>query len=85
MTEQFAFTWPMHQLDAQDRYIFLSDAHIYTDQLPWVDEILSRKSHPFPTLKLVNRHDSIKDYRPDDFELTDYTAEPAIKGIPTAI
>lgn len=63
----------------------ISDAHIYTDQLPWVDEILSRKSHPFPTLKLVNRHENIKDYRPDDFELTDYTAEPAIKGIPTAI
>lgn len=63
----------------------ISDAHIYTDQLPWVDEILNRKGHPFPTLKLANHHDGIKDYRPDDFVLEDYVAEPAIKGIPTTI
>lgn len=63
----------------------ISDAHIYTDQLPYVDEILNRKGHPFPTLKLANHHDNIKDYRPDDFVLEDYTAEPTIKGIPTAI
>ena len=63
----------------------ISDAHIYTDQLPWVDEILNRESHPFPTLRLANHHDNIKDYRPDDFVLEDYVAEPAIKGIPTAI
>lgn len=63
----------------------ISDAHIYTDQLPYVDEILNRNGHPFPTLKLANHHDNIKDYRPDDFLLEDYTAEPAIKGIPTAI
>lgn len=63
----------------------ISDAHIYTNQLDWVDEILNRESHPFPTLKLINHHDNIKDYRPDDFMLEDYTAEPAVKGIPTAI
>lgn len=63
----------------------ISDAHIYTDQLPWVDDILNRKGHPFPTLKLVNHHDDIKDYRPDDFVLEDYVAEPAIQGIPAAV
>lgn len=63
----------------------ISDAHIYTNQRDWVDEILNRESHPFPTLKLINHHDNIKDYRPDDFMLEDYTAEPAVKGIPTAI
>lgn len=63
----------------------ISDAHIYADQLEYVDEILNRKSHPFPTLKIVNRHADIHDYRPDDFALVDYVAEPAIKGIPAAI
>ncbi len=63
----------------------ISDAHIYENQLPWADEILARESHPFPTLKITRSHESIFDYRIEDFELTDYNPEPAIKGIPVAI
>lgn len=63
----------------------ISDAHIFENQLPWVDEILSRESRPFPTLKLVNRHDNIADYRKDDFELKDYNPHEVIKGIPVGI
>ncbi len=63
----------------------ISNAHIYENQLPWVDEILNRESHALPTLKLVRTHKKIADYRKDDFELSDYHAEPAIKGIPVGI
>ena len=63
----------------------VSDAHIYENQLPWAEEILARESKPFPTLKIVNSHDNIFDYRIDDFELSDYNPEPAIKGIPVTI
>lgn len=63
----------------------ISDAHIYENQLPWVEEILARPSHAFPTLKIVNSHDNIFDYRPDDFELEDYEREKPIKGIPVGI
>lgn len=63
----------------------ISDAHIYENQLPWVEEILSRESKPFPTLTIVNHHDSIFDYRSDDFELSDYNPGEVIKGIPAAI
>lgn len=63
----------------------ISDAHIYENQLPWVDEILARESKPFPTLKIAKSHDNIFDYRIEDFELTDYDPAPAIKGIPVAI
>lgn len=63
----------------------ISDVHIYENQLPWVEEILSRKSHAFPTLTLVNKHKNIQDYRPDDFELNDYHAEETIKGIPVGV
>lgn len=63
----------------------ISDAHIYENQLPWVKEILARDSKPFPTLKINNSHDSIFDYRIEDFELTDYEPHPSIKGIPVAI
>lgn len=63
----------------------ISDAHIYENQIPMIEEFLARPTHAFPTLKIVNRHDSLFDYRPDDFELTDYEPEPAMKGIPVAI
>lgn len=63
----------------------ISDAHLYENQLPWVDEILGRESKPFPTLKITNSHDSIFDYRPTDFELSDYEPGTVIKGIPVGI
>lgn len=63
----------------------ISDAHIYENQMPWIEEILSRKSRRLPTLKLVNHHDDIFAYRPDDFELEDYHPHPAIKGIPVGV
>lgn len=63
----------------------ISDAHIYENQLPWLEEIMDRKSRRLPTLKLVNHHDSIFDYRPDDFELEDYHPHPTIKDIPVGV
>ena len=63
----------------------ISDAHIYENQMPWVEEILSRDSKPFPTLKLVKKHERISDYRTSDFELSDYNSHEAIKGIPVGI
>lgn len=63
----------------------ISDAHIYENQMPWVEEILSRESHAFPTLKLVNTHKNISDYRPNDFQLSDYHAGDPIRNIPVGI
>ncbi|MCM1052542.1 MAG: thymidylate synthase [Ruminococcus sp.] len=63
----------------------ISDAHIYENQLPWAEEILSRESQAFPTLKLVRKHKSITDYRKDDFELSDYHAGDPIKDIPVGV
>ncbi|MDD4187364.1 MAG: thymidylate synthase [Bacilli bacterium] len=63
----------------------ISNAHIYENQLPWVDEILSRESKPFPTLKLVKKHKNIFDYRSSDFELSDYKAGDPIKDIPVGV
>lgn len=63
----------------------ISDAHIYENQLPWVEEILARESKPFPTMTIANPHRDIFEYRAEDFELSDYDPAPAIKGIPVAI
>ena len=63
----------------------ISNAHIYEDQLPWVSEIQARESEPFPTLKLVKKKKNIKDYRKEDFELSDYKSGEPIKDIPVGI
>ena len=63
----------------------ISDAHIYTNQLPWVEEILSRESRPLPTMKLVKTRKKISDYRKDDFEISDYNPHEKITGIPVGI
>lgn len=61
------------------------DAQIYTDQIPWVEEIIRRKPKPFPTLHLTEEGKQVTnlfDFRPDHFELRGYDPHPAIKDIP---
>lgn len=61
------------------------DAQIYTDQVPWVEEILKREPRPFPTLHLTTEGKQITnlfDFRSSHFELREYDPHPAIKGIP---
>jgi len=63
----------------------ISDAHIYVNQLPAVEEILKREPRPFPTMKLNTDNTDIFKFRVEDFELSDYHPHPGIKGIPAAI
>lgn len=55
------------------------DCHIYDNHLEQVNEQLSRKPYPFPTLKLRKR-DSIFDYEYEDVQIEGYESHPAIKG-----
>ena len=59
----------------------ISNAHIYSNSMDVAEELISRPTNPFPTLKIVNHHDSIFDYRKDDFVLEDYHPQEKIKGI----
>lgn len=64
----------------------ISDAHIYVDQIPAVEEIIKRETLPFPTMKLNNDTKDLFAFRVEDFELEDdYQAGPAVKDIPVAI
>lgn len=63
----------------------ISDAHIYADQVPNVEEILQRETKPFPTVTLTNPTKDVFAFRKDDFELSDYEAGEAMRGIPVAI
>lgn len=64
----------------------ISDAHIYVDQIPKVEEVIARESHPFPTVNLTNSTKDLFSFTKDDFELgDDYTAGESMRDIPVAI
>jgi len=60
----------------------ISDAHIYEDQIPAVEEMLSREPRPLPTayLDLYGRGiRDIHDFRAEHFDIADYDPHPALK------
>jgi thymidylate synthase len=63
----------------------LSDAHIYVDQVPAVEEMLAREPRPLPRLILKTDKTDIFSFRREDFVLEDYHPHPGIKNIPVAI
>ena len=56
------------------------DAHIYLDHVEQVNLQLSREPRKLPKLIIKNHHDSVVDYKFEDFEIVDYDPHPAIKG-----
>lgn len=61
-----------------------SDVHIYESQYDKVKELLDRIPRRLGTVMLNDTHDNIKDYRPDDFTLSDYEPHPKML-IPTPV
>ncbi len=62
-----------------------SDAHIYIDQVPAVEEMLRREPRALPTMTINPDKKDLFEFRKDDFTLSDYNPHPGIKGIPVAI
>ncbi|WP_076418854.1 thymidylate synthase [Colwellia sp. UCD-KL20] len=56
------------------------DAHLYSNHMEQVQEQLSRKPLPLPTMKINPDVMSIFDFTFDDFELVGYEAHPHIKA-----
>jgi len=75
-----------HVLDLEPyEYVHsFSDAHIYTNQVDAVKEILARETRPFPTLKINADKTDLFEFTKDDFEIEDYHPHDNIK-IPVAI
>lgn len=63
----------------------ISDAHIFVDQIPAVETMLSREPKPLATMKMDTSVNNFFDFRNEHFTLEDYTPHPGIKGIPVAI
>ena len=60
------------------------DCHIYSNHHEQVELQLSRAPHPYPTLHIKRKPDSIFDYQFEDFEVLDYQCHAAIKA-PVAV
>jgi len=65
---------------------FFSNPHYYDLQEDSVTELLHREPKRFPTVKIKEgcTATSLKDFRPDDFEIEDYDSHPWFK-IPTPV
>ena len=63
-----------------DLIISIGDAHIYTNHFDQVNEQLTRKPLPLPTLKLNPEISVITDFDMDDIELVGYESHDAIKA-----
>lgn len=74
--------------EADSYYHTISDAHIYEDQVSFVEEMLAREPLPLPTVTLNDnglRVSSIHDFRAEHFGLADYAPHSAMSNIPVAV
>ena len=56
------------------------DCHLYANHLDQALEQLQREPKPLPRLTLLRRPAAIDEYRFEDFEISDYVADPSIKA-----
>lgn len=56
------------------------DAHLYLNHLDQAREQITREPRPFPTMRLLRQAASIDDFRIEDFEVSNYSPHPPIKG-----
>lgn len=88
MVQYAALTMMLAQVLDLEPYEYvhtISDAHIFVNQVPSVEEIVSRDPKPFPVMKLNNPTKDLFDFQATDFELTEYQSHPGIAKIPVAI
>ena len=60
------------------------DCHIYSNHFEQVELQLSRQPHPYPTLQIQRKPDSLFDYKYEDFVIENYAHHPHIKA-PVAV
>ena len=60
------------------------DAHLYSNHMDQVDELLSRETYPLPTLAINPIVDNLFDFVFEDFELLDYQSHGPISA-PVAV
>lgn len=67
-------------LEVGDFVHTFGDAHIYLDHVDVIKTQLERTPRKLPKLIIKNHHDSVVDYKMEDFEIVDYDPFPPLKG-----
>ncbi|MCC7500813.1 thymidylate synthase [Candidatus Nomurabacteria bacterium] len=73
------------QVTGRDPGLFihtLVDAHIYEDQVPYMEELVKRTPLPFPSMKVDPSVTDLFKFRAEHFTLYEYEAHPAMPDIP---
>jgi thymidylate synthase len=90
MVQYAALTLMLEQLTGYQAGVYyhtISDAHIYSDQVPSMRTLVEREPRRLPTVELTEQGRqvrSIHDFRAEHFSLTDYDPHPSIPGIPVS-
>ncbi len=88
MVQYAALTMMLAHVTGTEPYEYIhsfSDAHIYVDQQPAVETMLSREPRILATVTLNKNKKDLFDFRREDFTLSDYNPHPGIASIPVAI
>ncbi len=67
-------------LEVGDFVHTFGDAHIYLDHVDVIKTQLERIPRKLPKLIIKNHHDSVVDYKMEDFEIVEYDPYPPLKG-----
>lgn len=67
-------------LEARELVVSIGSAHLYNNHLDQAKEQVQRKPTAFPKLKIVGDVKSIDDFKPENFELTNYNPQAHIKA-----
>lgn len=57
-----------------------ADVHIYSDHVDQINEQLTRTPKEQPVFKIINKRESLFDFKIEDFVLEGYDPHPPIKG-----
>jgi len=67
-------------LEAHEFVYFKGNCHLYEEHIDAAKTQLRRIPFPFPTLKIVGKHENIDDYVVEDFLIEGYQSHEAIKA-----
>jgi thymidylate synthase len=66
-------------LIAHEFVYFMGNCHIYEEHFEPIKQQILRVPFDFPTLKIINKRETINDYVVDDFQIIDYRSHETIK------
>ena len=66
-------------MEANELIHFIGDAHVYAEHVDILQQQVNRSPYLFPKLIINCKHDSINDYKINNFEVEDYIYHPTLK------